>query len=93
MLYLCVLDNTYGKYIFPDFYGNIFKSVQSNIDSKAYPMFGSVFERFYKFFQQYKSWVNICDHNFKIIVRHWNTIVFIINYHTLILCINYASVC
>ena len=51
MVYACVSDNTEEKYIFLEFGNNVFKSVESNIDSKASQMFRFVYEIFYEIFQ------------------------------------------
>ena len=48
MVYACVIDNTEEKYIFLEFGNNVFKSVESNIDSKASQMFPIFHEKFHE---------------------------------------------
>ena len=52
MAYICVIDPSEDKFIFPKFIKTVFKSGESRIDSKVSHMFQKVYELFDGFVQQ-----------------------------------------
>ena len=55
MSYMCVLENTNGKYILAEFSGPVFKTGKYKIDYKASQMFIHFYEKFHKIVQQYRK--------------------------------------